>query len=49
MLNNSISEIKPTPMLELEKVLLQATKRLDIEMFEEFYIYTEDYLILKHL
>lgn len=30
-------------MLELEKVLLQAVVRLDIEMFKEFYIHTEDY------
>jgi hypothetical protein len=30
-------------MLELEKVLLGAVVRLDIEMFNEFYIHTEDY------
>ncbi len=30
-------------MLELEKVLLEAVVRLDIEMFKEFYIHTEDY------
>ena len=36
-------------MLELEKVLLEATKRLDIEMFKEFYIYTEDYKQSKRL
>lgn len=30
-------------MLELEKVLLEAVVRLDIEMFNEFYIHTEDY------
>lgn len=34
---------------ELEKVLLEATKRLDIEMFEEFYIHTEDYKQSKRL
>lgn len=30
-------------MLELEKVLLEAVMRLDIEMFNDFYIHTEDY------
>jgi hypothetical protein len=49
MLNNSINETKPISMSELENVLLQATKRLDIEMFEEFYIYTEDYKHAKRL
>jgi hypothetical protein len=49
MLNKGGNDVKIISMLELEKVLLQATKRLDIQMFEEFYIYTEDYLILKHL
>jgi hypothetical protein len=34
---------------ELEKVLLEATKRLDIEMFEEFYVHTEDYKQSKRL
>jgi hypothetical protein len=36
-------------LIELEKVLLEATKRLDIEMFEEFYIHTEDYKQSKRL
>jgi hypothetical protein len=36
-------------VIELEKVLLEATKRLDIEMFEEFYIHTEDYKQSKRL
>jgi hypothetical protein len=36
-------------MLELERVLLESTKRLDIEMFEEFYIHTEDYKLSKRL
>ena len=36
-------------VIELEKVLLEATKRLDIEMFEEFYIHTEDYKLSKRL
>ena len=49
MLNNSINETKPISMSELENVLLQATKRLDIEMFEEFYIHTEDYKQSKRL
>jgi hypothetical protein len=30
-------------LIELEKVLLEAVVRLDIEMFKEFYIHTEDY------
>jgi hypothetical protein len=30
-------------LIELETVLLEAIKRLDVEMFEEFYIHTEDY------
>ena len=34
---------------ELEKVLLQATKRLDIEMFKEFYVHIEDYKNAKRL
>jgi hypothetical protein len=49
MLNNSISEIKPCSMLELETVLLQAANRLDIEMFKDFYIHTEDYKNSKRL
>ena len=49
MLNNSVSEIKPCSMLELETVLLEATKRLDIEMFKDFYIHTEDYKNSKRL
>lgn len=36
-------------MIELERVLLEATKRLDIEMFKEFYIHTEDYKQSKRL
>ena len=36
-------------VLELETVLLDATKRLDIEMFKEFYIHTEDYKHSKRL
>ena len=36
-------------VIELEKVLLEATKRLDIEMFKEFYIHTEDYKQSKRL
>ena len=36
-------------MIQLERVLLEATKRLDIEMFKEFYIYTEDYKQSKRL
>ena len=35
--------------IELETVLLQAAKRLDIEMFKEFYIHTEDYKQSKRL
>ena len=34
---------------ELENVLLEATKRLDIEMFEEFYVHTENYKHAKRL
>lgn len=30
-------------LLELEKVLVEATKRLDIEMLKEFYVHVEDY------
>lgn len=36
-------------MVELEKVLLVSAKRLDIEVFEEFYIHTEDYKQSKRL
>jgi hypothetical protein len=36
-------------MLELETVLLQAANRLDIEMFKDFYIHTEDYKNSKRL
>ena len=36
-------------MSELEIVLLESAKRLDIEMFEEFYIHTEDYKNSKRL
>lgn len=36
-------------MLELERVLLESTKRLDIEMFEEFYVHTEDYKLSKSI
>ena len=49
MLNNTLNEIKPISMLELETVLLEATKRLDIEMFKDFYIHTEDYKQSKRL
>lgn len=40
---------KNISMIQLERVLLEATKRLDIEMFKEFYIYTEDYKQSKRL
>lgn len=36
-------------LLELEKVLIDAIMRLDIEMFKEFYIHTEDYKNAKRL
>ena len=36
-------------LLELEKVLIEAIMRLDIEMFKEFYIHTEDYKNSKRL
>lgn len=49
MLNNNESSIKNISVLELEKVLLEATERLDIEMFSEFYIHTEDYKNSKRL
>ncbi len=49
MLSNNTNETKPILMLQLERVLLQATKRLDIEMFEEFYVHTEDYKHAKRL
>ncbi len=49
MLSSHISDIKSIPMPELERVLLEATKRLDIEMFKEFYIHTEDYKHSKRL
>jgi hypothetical protein len=49
MLNNSVSEINHISILELETVLLEATKRLDIEMFKEFYTHTEDYKQSKRL
>ncbi len=49
MLNKVENDLKIISMIELEKVLLEATKRLDIEMFEEFYIYTEDYKQAKRL
>jgi hypothetical protein len=43
MSSNSEIDLKSISILELEKVLLEATKRLDVEIFEEFYIHTEDY------
>lgn len=49
MLNKKENELKSISMIELEKVLLEATMRLDIEMFKEFYIYTEDYKQSKRL
>jgi hypothetical protein len=49
MLSKSLKDIKSNTMLELEKVLLEAVVRLDIKMFEEFYIYTEDYKQSKRL
>ena len=49
MLSKSLKDIKSNTMLELEKVLLEAVIRLDIEMFEEFYIHTEDYKLSKRL
>ena len=49
MLNSIEIKIKSVSILELETVLLEATKRLDIEMFKEFYIYTEDYENSKRL
>ncbi|MEM0541843.1 hypothetical protein WFZ85_04400 [Flavobacterium sp. j3] len=49
MLNKEENELMSISMIELEKVLLEATMRLDIEMFKEFYIYTEDYKQSKRL
>jgi len=49
MLNKVGNDVKIISMIELEKVLLEATKRLDIEMFKEFYIHTEDYKNSKRL
>ncbi len=49
MLNKKENELMSISMIELEKVLLEATMRLDIEMFKEFYIYTEDYKQSKRL
>jgi hypothetical protein len=49
MLNKVGNDVKIISMIELEKVLLEATKRLDIEMFSEFYIHTEDYKQSKRL
>ena len=49
MLNKVENDLKIISMIELEKVILEATKRLDIEMFKEFYIHTEDYKQSKRL
>ena len=49
MLNKDGNDVIIISMIELEKVLLEATRRLDIEMFEEFYIHTEDYKQSKRL
>ena len=49
MLNKKENELKSISMIELEKVLLDATMRLDIEMFKEFYVHTEDYKNSKRL
>jgi hypothetical protein len=49
MLSNIVEELQSISMLELERVLLESTKRLDIEMFEEFYVHTEDYKLSKRL
>lgn len=49
MLNKEENELMSISMIELEKVLLEATIRLDIEMFKEFYINTEDYKQSKRL
>ena len=43
MLNKEETDINSISIIELETVLLEATRRLDIEMFEEFYFHTEDY------
>lgn len=49
MLSNNTNGTKSISMLQQERVLLQATERLDIEMFEEFYVHTEDYKHSKRL
>jgi hypothetical protein len=49
MLSKVGNDLKIISMIELEKVLLEATRRLDIEMFKEFYIHTEDYKNSKRL
>lgn len=49
MLSNIVEELQSISMLELERVLLESTKRLDIEMFEEFYVHTEDYKLSKSI
>ena len=49
MLSKSLKEIKSNTISELEIVLLESAKRLDIEMFNEFYIHTEDYKHSKRL
>jgi hypothetical protein len=49
MLSNSVLNIKSNSTSELEIVLLESVKRLDIEMFKEFYIHTEDYKHSKRL
>jgi hypothetical protein len=49
MLNKVGNDVKIISMIELEIVLLEATKRLDIEMFKEFYVHTEDYKNSKRL
>jgi hypothetical protein len=30
-------------IVELERVLIKATQKLDIEMFKEFYVHVQDY------
>lgn len=49
MLNKVGNDVKIISMIELERVLLESTKRLDIEMFKEFYIHSEDYKQSKRL
>ena len=49
MLNKVGNDVKIISMIELEIVLLEATKRLDVEMFKEFYVHTEDYKNSKRL